>query len=419
MEADRRAGKLQDSSETACVSSLLRHNMQMLVLAKGAGLLLLVLALGGCASKPLDLQSLNWARDQGKPSFTGVPGSTNATLAPTVSVPPALPPAPRYDTGSDLDTFPQTWISLRSWCKSKGLDTPATVTLRRSPAFAIRTDLGTFVFQPGSQLAEWNGIQVHLGFAPQQINDEPYLHSVDLRKTMQPLLLTVPQQLPRPSPVIVIDPGHGGEDSGAVSVLGQGLEKDYALDWARRLQALLVANGCKALLTHTSDRDMPLTNRIAFADEQQADYFISLHFNSTGSGNSLAGLETYCLTPPGLPSTLTRGYGDDPTQGFLNNAWDVENLLLATRVHRNLVAAAGMPDRGVRRARFMGVLRGQQRPAILVEGGYLSSAAEAKKIADPMYRQKLAEGIAQGLLGRQLLAGSGTSSSPGSPPLSR
>ena len=98
-----------------------------------------------------------------------------------------------------------------------------------------------------------------------------------------------------------------------------------------------------------------------------------------------------------MRSTITRGYGDDPALEFPNNAFDAQNLQLALRLHRNLLDVNGHLDRGVRRARFLSVLRGQQRPAILIEGGYLSSPLEARRIADPAYRQKLAEAVARGL----------------------
>jgi N-acetylmuramoyl-L-alanine amidase len=141
--------------------------------------------------------------------------------------------------------------------------------------------------------------------------------------------------------------------------------------------------------------DLPLSKRVAFAEACQADLFLSLHFNSAAPNDREAGLETYCLTPTGLPSNVDRGYGDDPALAFPNNAFDAENLQLALRVHRALLQVNGRLDRGVRRARFLGVLRGQNRPAVLVEGGYLSNPSEARRIADPEYRQRLAEGIAQ------------------------
>jgi len=194
-----------------------------------------------------------------------------------------------------------------------------------------------------------------------------------------------------------LDPGHGGQDAGAKSALSRSWEKQFTLDWAQRLQVLLVTNGWQVYLTRTDDREIPLSNRVAFAEERKADLFLSLHFNSAGADFAQAGLETYCLTPAGMPSALTRGYGDDPRLAFPNNAFDAQNLQLAFSVHRNLLQVNGQLDRGVRRARFLGVLRNQQRPAILIEGGYLSNKQEARLISEPAYRQKLAEAVARGL----------------------
>jgi N-acetylmuramoyl-L-alanine amidase len=177
--------------------------------------------------------------------------------------------------------------------------------------------------------------------------------------------------------------------------LGNRYEKEFTLDWARRVGALLTANGWRVFLTRTTDRDLSISNRIAFAEAQKASLFLSLHFNSSAPNDQQSGLETYCLTPTGMASTVTRGYGDDPALAFRNNAFDAQNLQLALRVHRALLQVNGRHDRGVRRARFLGVLRGQNCPAILVEGGYLSNPEEARRIADPAYRQRLAEALVQ------------------------
>ena len=98
-----------------------------------------------------------------------------------------------------------------------------------------------------------------------------------------------------------------------------------------------------------------------------------------------------------MPSHLTRTYEDDVRQAFPNNKFDEQNLQAAVRLHRVLLQASGAQDRGVRRARFMTVLRGQNRPAVLVEGGYLSNPIEAQRIASASYRQILAEAVARGL----------------------
>jgi N-acetylmuramoyl-L-alanine amidase len=98
-----------------------------------------------------------------------------------------------------------------------------------------------------------------------------------------------------------------------------------------------------------------------------------------------------------MSSSLIRDFEDDTTLIFPNNAFDTQNLQYAVRLHRALLEVRGNADRGVRRARFMGVLRGQNRPAVLLEGGYLSNPAEARRIMDPEFRQKLAEAVASAL----------------------
>jgi N-acetylmuramoyl-L-alanine amidase len=221
---------------------------------------------------------------------------------------------------------------------------------------------------------------------------------LDLTKTIQPLLGARSGLELGPKPVIVIDPGHGGENAGTRSVLSNHYEKDFTLDLARRLQVLLNPRGVQVFLTRSGDYDLALSNRVSFAQEHKADLFLSLHFNSAAPSSTEAGLETYCLTPAGIPSSLTRGFADEVGTTFPNNAFDSENLNLALRVHRAVLEVNGHHDRGMRRARFPGVLRGQQRPAILVEAGYLSNPGEARLIEDPAYRQRLAEAIADALL---------------------
>jgi N-acetylmuramoyl-L-alanine amidase len=252
------------------------------------------------------------------------------------------------------------------------------------------------VLSPGTRVASWEGLEVRLGFAPAIIDSQLCIQALDLQKTLKPLFGGSLSALSRSNPVIVIDPGHGGEDPGTQSISGNLHEKDFTLDWALRLAPLLRTNGWTVFLTRTNDTDLALSNRVSFADAHKASLFLSLHFNSAGTVESQKGLETYCLTPTGMFSTVTRGFSDDPTLTFPNNAFDAENLFLAARVHRALLAT-GAHDRGVRRARFPGVLRGQQRPAILIEGGYISNREESALIAQGSHRQRLAEAIARAL----------------------
>ena len=153
-------------------------------------------------------------------------------------------------------------------------------------------------------------------------------------------------------------------NAGTRSILSNSYEKEFTLDWALRLRPLLAAKGWRVFLTRTNDIDLSLSNRVAFAEDHHADLFVSLHFNSAGGGDTQAGLETYCLSPAGMPSTVTRGFPDDLGVSFPNNLFDAANLQLALRMHHALLEANHQQDRGIRRARFLGVLRNQHRPAI-------------------------------------------------------
>ena len=248
----------------------------------------------------------------------------------------------------------------------------------------------------GSREATWNGLELNLGFEPQMIDGQVFVHGLDLRKNFEPLL-TEPSLAIGTKSVIVIDPGHGGVNVGTHSLTDGRFEKEFTLDWARRLVPLLETNGWRVFLTHNIDTDLSLSNRVAFAEAHHADLFISLHFNSAAPDTHQSGLETYCLTPTGMPSTITRGYSDWWAVHFPNNSFDAANLQLAVRLHAALLHATGEEDRGIRRARFMDVLHGQNRPAVLIEGGYLSNPHEAKRIENPEFRQKLAEAVAAAL----------------------
>ena len=351
-------------------------------------LALFVLLLAGCKNTPQSRADHlpDWQSDEFVPA---------SAAAPRVTV---SPPATTF-LPSDVvaNQSAETWVPFVRWCKTSGLCEPACLATAPLPTYALNTANGNLLFQAGSQVAHWDGIELRLGFAPQWIDRQPYIHALDLRKTLEPLMAGNCHFCPRAAPVLVLDPGHGGEDAGARSAVDRGWEKQFTLDWARRLQDLLVTNGWQVFLTRTDDREIALSNRVAFAEDHNADLFLSLHFNSAGANTTQAGLETYCVTPYGMPSTITRGYSDDPTLTFPNNAFDPQNLQLAFRLHRTLLEVNGHRDRGVRHARFLSVLRTQQRPAILIEGGYLSNPREARMIADPAYRQKLAEAVAHGL----------------------
>ncbi len=288
-----------------------------------------------------------------------------------------------------------TWTSLNRWAAESKIGEPRLLSRAPVAAYAIKTDSGTLVLDIGSREASWNGTEISLGFAPQFIDDQVFVYGLDLQKNIEPLLLGSP--LTFGNRVVVIDPGHGGVNVGTHSVLDGRYEKEFTLDWALRLKPLLEQEGWQVYLTRTTDTYVTNADRVTFAEAHHADLFISLHFNSGAPDEKPAGLETYCLTPTGMPSTLTRGWPDIWSEYFPNNAFDAQNLELALRLHNALLRASGEDDRGVCRARFIDVLHGQRRPAVLIEGGYLSNPREARLIENPEFRQKLAQAVADAL----------------------
>jgi N-acetylmuramoyl-L-alanine amidase len=317
---------------------------------------------------------------------------------PVVPVTPIVPvPLPLAASKPNWPSnWVNSWIPLESWCQFNGLERARQLTAGLEATYQLSTSNGAMTVRMGSHTLRCGGLEYWLGFAPRLIKGFPYIHSVDARKTFQPLLSHA-LQLPRTNRTIVIDAGHGGKDSGAKSCINSEYEKQYTLDWARRLEKLLSSKGWNVVMTRTNDSALSLSDRVAVAERVHGDLFVSLHFNIGPGNGNLAGVETYCLAPTGMPSSLNRGFGDDTREWHPNNAFDDQNFQLAATLHRSVLAASGGTDRSVCRARFLGVLRGQNRPAVLIEGGYLSNPFEARKIGTSAYRQLLAEGVANAL----------------------
>jgi len=349
------------------------------------------LVLTGCTSSPPA-----WKNKKTPPATTV---TTNIVQAPVAVLhtnqPPAPPTPPVVSLPVHTNEFPELWVAINRWTQVRNFAPAHRLALNDCIAYVVHTGNGTLILQSESLIAYWDDVQLHLGYAPQLIGGQLFVHRLDLIKNLEPLL-HVPA-VARPERVIVIDPGHGGGNTGTRSVIDGSFEKQYTLDWAERLAPLLEANGWQVYLTRTNDMDVTLPDRVAFAEAHHADLFVSLHFNSASPDDREAGLETYCLTPTGMPSALTREYPDDITQVFPNNSYDGESWSWALQLHRALLRTSFYNDRGIRRARFMGVLRGQNRPALLIEGGYLSNPVEAKRIGDPAFRQHLAEALANAL----------------------
>lgn len=192
----------------------------------------------------------------------------------------------------------------------------------------------------------------------------------------------------RPGPkgfkTVIIDAGHGGKDSGAVSSHTRQKEKDLALDTAKRIAAELRGD-FKVILMRSDDEFIDLDDRVLRANRHGDAILVSMHYNSGPS--FIRGPETYY--------------------------WRVDSHGLATRCQKAMAAAslAEIGNRGLVRRRIR-LTRNPEIPCVLLEGGYLSNAAESHLISEPAYRQKLASGIASAIKTQAALGDAGTGPLP-------
>jgi N-acetylmuramoyl-L-alanine amidase len=258
------------------------------------------------------------------------------------------------------------------------------------------------VFGVDSAQAEINGVNVRLSFPAAKDRTGALIAQFDLDTAIRPLLSPSHYVDQKKITTICLDPGHGGKDSG--NRVGFHYEKNYTLPLAFEVRDQLKKLGFKVILTRSTDTFVDLPVRPAIANSRGADLFVSLHFNAAQSGrDEVSGPETYCITPVGASSSNAQGEGGDygPTTA---NRFGNKSLLLAYQMEKSLVQNLGAEDRGVRRARFA-VLRDAAMPAILIEGGYMTSPVEGKKIYDASYRKQMASAIVKGILNYQRLSG--------------
>jgi len=222
-----------------------------------------------------------------------------------------------------------------------------------------------------------------------------YLSSIDVERFLLPILRPE-RNAARPLKVIVIDAGHGGNDSGARSADKKLDEKTFTLDVAKRLQRLLAGGDWRVVMTRTDDTYIALPERATAANAARADIFISIHFNAVANGPSVRGTETYVLTPRFQRSTSSAKASPEDKVAQPGNQHDTWSAVLGYHVHRQLLAKLKTEDRGYKRARFA-VLRLADCPSVLVEAGYLSNADDARRIADASFRGDIAEALASAI----------------------
>jgi len=252
------------------------------------------------------------------------------------------------------------------------------------------------------------------------IKGEPYVAATLLTSTLKPYYknITSRKSLPtRSKGIIVLDPGHGGHDTGAIGYRGI-VEKNLVLDLSRRVRTILIRKGYKVRMTRDSDRFIELEQRSDVANNIGASVFISIHANAVNKNKrSITGSETYYLSKAqsasskrtekienlGIKKKISSRWG---TLKYKVKRWLLgkhfktnrdKSRKLAESVHRKLGKITVGKTRGIKTANFS-VLRNSYCPSCLIEVGYLTNPTDATYLKRSSYKQKIAEAVAQGII---------------------
>src|SRR5438094_185134 len=249
-------------------------------------------------------------------------------------------------------------------------------------------------FVRGSREVMINGARSWLCFPIIEHDGRFLVSRTDLAKTIEPLVR--PQRVPNAGKVetVVLDPGHGGHDKGALSRFGS--EKDFALDVARTLRPLLQAKGLRVIMTREGDYFVPLEVRAQIANAARNSIFVSIHFNATDRDPNATGFEIFSFTPRGAPSTSDDWVTPTALSMQAGSEVDGQSMALSACIYHSLLGHIPEFDRGIKRARFA-VLRLTRVPAVLIEGGFLTERGESQLIAKKDWRGKLAQAIGVGI----------------------
>jgi len=194
---------------------------------------------------------------------------------------------------------------------------------------------------------------------------------------------------------VVIDPGHGGTETGTRNETLGVFEKELNLDVAIRVRYLLEDEGVNVVMTRYDDRVVSLEDRLKIANRAKPALFASIHFNAAPNLKA-EGIETYVLTPPIAVSS--NDSLSSLRQGRLaGNGFDYANFEIGFLVQRKLISDLQRVDRGLKRARFK-VLTELGCPGILIECGFLSNDKEALLVNTPVFRQRLAKSLSEAIL---------------------
>jgi len=210
--------------------------------------------------------------------------------------------------------------------------------------------------------------------------------------TPRPATSTRRAGAPAPFTLVVLDPGHGGQDSGAMC--GTILEKDLTLDIAQRVDRLLQAQGLATLMTRVGDSYVSLQDRVAVTNRARDCIFVSIHFNE--GKKVVGGVETYYADHQAAPAPRLVSWIPF-FQGPAAESPTLASQSLAQFIQEAMVARTKAPDRGTKAEEFF-VITNVGAPAVLVEAGFLSNKDDIAKLESADYRDQMAAAISEGIL---------------------
>jgi N-acetylmuramoyl-L-alanine amidase len=289
--------------------------------------------------------------------------------------------------------FPAFWhekekyVALRDLAAAYGAEASGPFAQRIS----VQNKWHSLIFKTDSREVLANGTLVWLHEPMQQVRGRWALREVDASRVIDPILRPSRALAKVGYRVVVLDPGHGGQDVGARGARGVE-EKRVVLDIARRMRTHLLNAGVKVYMTRESDRFVELDARAQRAARWGADVFVSIHLNSAAN-SAAAGSETYALAAAGYESTAG-GFSNLSQPG---NRFEGANGLLAYHVQKALVGRIASHDRGVKRSRFL-VLKNAPCPAVLVECGFVSNPREEERLLTEAHREAMAQGLVRGVI---------------------
>ena len=307
-----------------------------------------------------------------------------------------------------------TYVGLISLCQARDIDWDYDVFTRK---ISLRKGSNQVDLMVGSDIAVVNQARQHLQFP---VESHSGMIVVPIRFKREVIDSLFASSLLKDDLVcierirkIIIDPGHGGKDPGAISRTGL-KEKDINLDIAKRIKKLLVQQGNEVIMTRETDKTVSLAERARIANSNHADLFISVHANSNRV-RRIRGFEIYCLSSKindsaralSTAQKVEPDIRDASTFGLTTDIkailWDLiftenraESEELARQICHLVDDRLELMVSSQKKAGFQ-VLKSTRMPAILIEVGYLSNSYEEKMLNNSVYRQQIAEAIALGV----------------------